>query len=56
MFKYSGGLVGPAEINTGLKFVTKSDVEPYRTTQSRYEGDSSTEAVIPRTGPIIVGA
>ena len=34
----SGGLAGPAEINTGLKFVTKSNVEPYRSTQSRYEG------------------
>ena len=56
MFKYSGGLVGPAEINTGLKFVTKSDVEPYLKTKSRYEGGSSSEAVIPRTGPIIVGA
>ena len=51
-FKFSGGLSGPAEINTGLKFVTKSSVEPYRTTQSRYEGNSSAEAVIPRSGPI----
>ena len=49
-------MIGPAEINTGLKFVTKSDVEPYLTTKSRYEGGSSSEAVIPRTGPIIVGA
>ena len=37
MFKLSGGLTGPAEINTGLKFVTKSnrravsvDAEPVR--------------------------
>jgi simple sugar transport system substrate-binding protein len=52
MFKLSGGLTGPAEINTGLKFVTKNSVEPYRTTQSRYEGTSSAEAVIPRSGPI----
>jgi simple sugar transport system substrate-binding protein len=53
MFKYSGGLVGPAEINTGLKFVTKSSVEPYLKTKSRYEGSSSAEAVIPRSGPIV---
>ena len=52
MFKLSGGLTGPAEINTGLKFVAKSDVAPYRTTHSRYEGTSSGEAVIPRSGPI----
>lgn len=52
MFKLSGGLTGPADINTGLKFVTKSSVEPYRTTHSRYEGNSSAEAVIPRSGPI----
>ena len=52
MFKLSGGLTGPGEINTGLKFVTKTSVEPYRTTHSRYEGNSATEAVIPRSGPI----
>jgi simple sugar transport system substrate-binding protein len=54
MFKYSGGLTGPAEINTGLKFVTKSNVQPYRSTQSRYEGNSSAEKVVERSGPITV--
>ena len=52
MFKLSGGLTGPAEINTGLKFVTKDDVEPYRSTQSRYEGTSKDEKIISRSGPI----
>ncbi len=52
MFKFSGGLTGPSEINTGLKFVTKSNVEPYRSTQSRYEGNSSAEKVVARSGPI----
>jgi simple sugar transport system substrate-binding protein len=52
MFKLSGGLSGPAEINTGLKFVDKGSVEAYRKTQSRYEGNSAVEAVIPRSGPI----
>ena len=52
MFKLSGGLSGPADINTGLKFVTKASVEPYRSTKSRYEGNSSVEAVIPRSGSI----
>jgi simple sugar transport system substrate-binding protein len=52
MFKLSGGLTGPSEINTGLKFVTKDNVKPYQTTQSRYEGSSSQEQVIQRSGAI----
>jgi simple sugar transport system substrate-binding protein len=52
MFKLSGGLSGPAEINTGLKFVTSDNVEPYHTTQSRFEGDSDAEKVVERSGPI----
>ncbi len=54
MFKLSGGLTGPSEINTGLKFVTKDNVEPYLATKSRYEGNSPDERVIDRTGPIAV--
>ncbi|HYY27403.1 MAG TPA: sugar ABC transporter substrate-binding protein [Chthoniobacterales bacterium] len=46
MTKISGGLTGPADINTGLKFVTKSNVGPYLTTKSRYEGSSSEEKVL----------
>jgi simple sugar transport system substrate-binding protein len=52
MFKLSGGLTGPADINTGLKFVTKDDVDPYRKTESRYEGNSADEKVLEHTGPI----
>ncbi|HET7413461.1 MAG TPA: sugar ABC transporter substrate-binding protein [Pararhizobium sp.] len=52
MFKLSGGLTGPADINTGLKFITKNGVEPYLKTQSRFEGNSSEQKVIPRSGPI----
>ena len=52
MFQMSGGLTGPAEINTGLKFVTKDTVTPYLKTQSRYEGNSKAEKVLPRSGPI----
>ncbi len=54
MFKLSGGLTGPSEINTGLKFVTKGNVDPYLTTKSRYEGSSSDEKVLSRNGPIAV--
>lgn len=52
MFLASGGLVGPADINTGLEFVTKDSVGPYLTTATRYEGKSSKEAIISRSGPI----
>jgi simple sugar transport system substrate-binding protein len=52
MFLASGGLVGPADINTGLKFVTKDSVEPYLTTATRYEGKNSKEVIISRSGPI----
>ena len=48
----SGGLVGPANINTGLKFVTKSSVDPYLKTSTRYEGKSTKAQIVPRSGPI----
>lgn len=56
MFTYlaSGGLTGPADINTGLKFVTKANVAPYLTTRTRYEGSSGQEKIVPRSGPIKV--
>lgn len=40
---YSGGLVSPAETNTGLKFVTRADVRRYLTTTTRYEGSTPDE-------------
>jgi simple sugar transport system substrate-binding protein len=43
LYQYSGGLVSPAETNTGLKFVTRANVGPYLTTHTRYEGSSSEE-------------
>jgi simple sugar transport system substrate-binding protein len=52
VFLASGGLVGPANINTGLKFVTKGTVDPYLTTETRYEGKSTKPQILPRTGAI----
>jgi simple sugar transport system substrate-binding protein len=52
MFNLSGGLVNPAETNTGLTFVTKANVGPYQTTTSRYEGSSTAQKYIKRSGPI----
>jgi simple sugar transport system substrate-binding protein len=52
VYKISGGLSGLAEINTGLKFVTKGNVDPYLSTQTRFEGSSSEEKVLTRSGAI----
>jgi simple sugar transport system substrate-binding protein len=54
MFTYlaSGGLTGPADINTGLKFVTKSSVGPYLSTKTRYEGSSDKRQIVQRSGAI----
>ncbi len=52
LFNLSGGLVAPPETNTGLTFVTKSNVGPYLNTTSRYEGSTTEQKYIPRSGPI----
>ena len=51
-FLASGGLTGPAEINTGLKFVTKDNVAPYLSTSTRYEGKTDQQQIVPRSGAI----
>jgi simple sugar transport system substrate-binding protein len=44
--KISGNLTGPAETNTGLKFVTKDDAGTYSANPSRFEGSSKEQKVI----------
>ena len=51
-FLVSGGLVGPADCNTGLKFVTKEGVGPYLATKTRYEGSSTKVELVKRSGAI----
>ena len=51
-FKVSGGLVGPADINTGLKFVTKDSIDQYLSTKTRYEGSAKEAQIVPRSGAI----
>jgi simple sugar transport system substrate-binding protein len=41
LHRYSGGLVVPADTNTGLNFVTRRNVARYLTTKTRFEGSSS---------------
>jgi simple sugar transport system substrate-binding protein len=45
LYKVSNGQTGPSEANTGLKFVTKENVEPY-VAKSRYEGTASAVGVV----------
>jgi len=52
LYKLSGGLVSPSETNTGLLFVTKDNVDPYLNTKTRFEGSSTAQQVISRSGPI----
>jgi simple sugar transport system substrate-binding protein len=51
-YKVSGGLIGPADINTGLKFVTKDAVGQYMNTKTRYEGSAKDAQIVPRSGAI----
>jgi simple sugar transport system substrate-binding protein len=53
MFNLSGGLVNPPETNTGLTFVTKANVGPYLDTTSRFEGSSTQQKYIKRSGAIV---
>jgi len=46
LYQVSGGLVAPVNTNTGLKFVTKSNVAPYLASQDRYEGSASKSKVL----------
>jgi simple sugar transport system substrate-binding protein len=46
LYKLSGGLMQPAETDTGLLFVTKDVVKPYLTTQTRFEGRSNKEQLV----------
>ncbi len=46
LYKISNGLTGPAETNTGLKFVTQEDAGQYLDTESRFEGDSEQQKIL----------
>ncbi|HZC39915.1 MAG TPA: substrate-binding domain-containing protein [Streptosporangiaceae bacterium] len=53
LYNLSGGLVFPPNTDTGLTFVTKSNVGPYLNTKSRFEGSTAAQKYIPRpSGPI----
>jgi simple sugar transport system substrate-binding protein len=52
LYKISGGLTGPSDIDTGLSFITKANVDPFLHAESRFQGNSSEEKVLTRSGPI----
>jgi simple sugar transport system substrate-binding protein len=47
LWQVSGSLTGPAEVDTGLKFIDKETVSPYVKSKSRFEGTSSEAKVVP---------
>jgi simple sugar transport system substrate-binding protein len=53
LFNLSGGLLSPPNTDTGLTFVTKDNVGPYLNTTSRFEGSTTAQKLIPRSGPIV---
>ncbi|MGD0606295.1 MAG: substrate-binding domain-containing protein [Streptosporangiaceae bacterium] len=52
LWQLSGGLVNPATTDTGLKFVTKSNVGPYTSPATRFEGSTSAQKYEKHTGAI----
>ncbi len=46
LWQVSGGLVSPVNTNTGLKFVTKDNVDPYLSSKDRFEGSSDKKKVL----------
>ncbi|HEY6786356.1 MAG TPA: substrate-binding domain-containing protein [Trebonia sp.] len=54
LYNLTGGLVLPPDTDTGLTFVTKSNVGPYLSTTTTYEGSTGANSptLVPRSGPI----
>ncbi|NGN68125.1 sugar ABC transporter substrate-binding protein [Streptomyces sp. A7024] len=52
MYRLSGGLVMPSITDTGLLFVTEDTVDPYLKTKTRYEGSSTKQQYVKRSGSI----
>ena len=53
LFNLTGGLVSPPDTDTGLTFVTKSNVGPYLNTKPvRGLGQPAAEVLVPRSGAI----
>jgi simple sugar transport system substrate-binding protein len=53
LFNLSGGLLSPPNTDTGLTFVTKDNVGPYQNSTSRFEGSTTQQKLLTRSGPIV---
>ena len=45
LYKATQGLTGPADVDTGLRFLDSRTIKPYATTKSRYEGTGASVGV-----------
>jgi simple sugar transport system substrate-binding protein len=54
LWQLSGGLVSPPATDTGLKFVTKSNVTPYTSPATRFEGSTKSQVYVKHSGAISV--
>ena len=48
LYNISGGTLSPSDTDTGLSFITKSNVGPYSTPASRYQGSTTAQKYVPR--------
>jgi simple sugar transport system substrate-binding protein len=55
LYQLSGGLVAPSTTDTGLTFVDKTSVGPYQATTTRFEGSSTAQKLVQRSGAIAGG-
>jgi simple sugar transport system substrate-binding protein len=55
LYNISGGTISPPDTDTGLSFITKSDVSEY-SISGRYQGSSTAEKYIPRPSGAIANA
>ncbi|HET9095007.1 MAG TPA: substrate-binding domain-containing protein [Solirubrobacteraceae bacterium] len=45
LYRATDGLIGPADVDTGMKFLDRHTVGPYATTSSRYEGTGTSAGI-----------
>jgi simple sugar transport system substrate-binding protein len=55
MYNISGGTLVPPDTDTGLSFITKSNIAPYYT-NSRFQGSTSAQTYVPRPSGAISAA
>jgi simple sugar transport system substrate-binding protein len=54
VWQLSGGLVSPPTTDTGLKFVTKANADPYTAPATRFEGSTAAQKYVKHSGAISI--